>query len=76
MFNSTDNIVSTLHIGLATLGWRNAFKHVIQARNPGSLNEQMDIDHAFLEKVILPTQDLLAILRAIVVFWPKGSRRI
>ena len=43
------------------------FKHVVQARNPVSLNEQMDIDHAFLVKVISPTQDLLAIFRAIVV---------
>ena len=43
------------------------FKHVVQARNLGTLNEQMDIDHAFLVKVISPTQDLLTILRAVVV---------
>lgn len=52
------------------------FKHVIKASTPGSLNEQMDIDRAFLVRVILPTQDLLAILRAMVVCWPKGRRRI
>lgn len=52
------------------------FKHVIKAGTAGCLNEQMDIDRAFLVRVILPTQDLLAILRAMVVCWPKGGRRI
>ena len=50
--------------------------HVIKASTPGRLNEQMDIDRAFLVRVLLPTQDLLAILRAMVVCWPKGGRRI
>lgn len=61
---------------LDTLGCWNVFKHMVQARNLGSLNKQMNIDHAFLVKTILPIQDLLAILRAIVVCWPKGGRRI
>lgn len=50
------------------------FKRVIKASTPGSLSEQMDIARAFLVRVILPTQDLLAILRAMVICWPKGRR--